>query len=161
MFDIGWSELLLVAVVAIIVVGPRDLPRALRTLGQWAARVRGVAREFQKSVDDMIRDSELEELRRETQSLTNLDLDEAPLARIEPAQSGEGGFRPPPEADEEADEARKVEGDEAYKVAGAVAPAHSLAGPREAQAAPGDNDEASTTAEGERTSEQAPTGANG
>lgn len=51
-FDIGWIEILVVAVMAIIVVGPKDLPRMMRIVGQWVGKARGLAREFQKSIDE-------------------------------------------------------------------------------------------------------------
>ena len=54
MFDIGWSELLLIGVVALIVVGPKDLPRMFRTLGQFTARARHMARDFQRAMEDAI-----------------------------------------------------------------------------------------------------------
>jgi sec-independent protein translocase protein TatB len=69
MFDIGWSELLVVVVVAVVVVGPKDLPRMMRTVGQWAGRARAMADQFRRSFDDMARQSELDELRREVQKL--------------------------------------------------------------------------------------------
>ncbi len=65
MFDIGWTELLFLAVLAILVVGPKDLPRMMRTIGQYTAKIRGAAREFQRSFDEMARESELDELRRQ------------------------------------------------------------------------------------------------
>ena len=65
MFDMGWAELLLVAVLAIVFVGPKDLPRLMRTLGQYAAKMRGMAREFQNSFEELARESELEELRKQ------------------------------------------------------------------------------------------------
>ncbi len=76
MLDIGWSEMLLIAVVAIVVIGPKDLPKALRTVGQWVGRARRVAREFKDSVDDMVRDSELDELRRETEQMSRFSIEE-------------------------------------------------------------------------------------
>jgi len=63
MFDIGWSELLIIAVVTIIVVGPKDLPRLLRSVGQVARKVRETANEFRGHVDDVIRDAELDDLK--------------------------------------------------------------------------------------------------
>jgi sec-independent protein translocase protein TatB len=63
MFDIGWSELLVIATVAIIVVGPKDLPRMLRTLGKSVGKLRHMANDFRSQFDDAMRDSELEELR--------------------------------------------------------------------------------------------------
>ncbi len=62
MLDLGWSELLIIGVVALIVVGPKDLPKMLRTLGQYAGRARGIAREFQRSMDDAARQADIEEL---------------------------------------------------------------------------------------------------
>lgn len=69
MFDIGWSELLLIAVLAIIFVGPKDLPKMMRTAGQYVAKVRAMAREFQSSFDELARETELDELRREVSAL--------------------------------------------------------------------------------------------
>lgn len=69
MFDIGWLELLLIAAVAIVVVGPKDLPRMMRTFGQYMGRARAMAREFQRSFEDIARESELDELRKEMRDL--------------------------------------------------------------------------------------------
>jgi sec-independent protein translocase protein TatB len=62
MLDLGWSELLIIGVVALIVVGPKDLPKMLRTLGQYAGRAKSIAREFQRSMDDAARQADIEEL---------------------------------------------------------------------------------------------------
>jgi len=67
--EIGATELLVIAAVALIVVGPKDLPILLRKLGQWVAKARGMANEFRASFDEMARQSELDELRREVQAL--------------------------------------------------------------------------------------------
>ncbi|HEY5210615.1 MAG TPA: Sec-independent protein translocase protein TatB [Stellaceae bacterium] len=64
MFDFSWSEILLIGVVALVVIGPKDLPRVLRTVGQWTNRARSVAREFQFQIDQMVRDSELDDVRK-------------------------------------------------------------------------------------------------
>ena len=69
MLDLGWSELLIVAIVALIVVGPRDLPRMLRTLGQYAAKAKSVAREFQRSMDEAARQADVDELRQAKKDL--------------------------------------------------------------------------------------------
>jgi sec-independent protein translocase protein TatB len=80
MFDIGWSELLLIGVVALIVIGPKELPGVLRTLGQWMTKVRRMANEFQNQFQDAIREAELAELKKEVDdmaakaaSYTNID----------------------------------------------------------------------------------------
>jgi len=67
--EIGASELLVIAAVALIVVGPKDLPVLLRKLGQWVAKARGMAAEFRASFDEMARQSELDELRREVEAM--------------------------------------------------------------------------------------------
>lgn len=67
--DIGGSELVIIAIVALIVVGPKDLPVLLRKLGQFTAKLRGMAAEFRSSFDEMARQSELEELRREVDAM--------------------------------------------------------------------------------------------
>ena len=66
---IGSSELFVIALVALIVVGPKDLPVMLRKLGQWVAKMRGMANEFRASFDEMARQSELDELRKEVEAL--------------------------------------------------------------------------------------------
>lgn len=71
MFDIAWSELFVILIVALIVVGPKDLPRMMRTVGQWAGRARAMADQFRRSFDDMARHSELEELRNEVTRMKN------------------------------------------------------------------------------------------
>jgi sec-independent protein translocase protein TatB len=62
MFDVAPTELLLVAVVALLVIGPKELPRMMRMVGQWVAKARGVARHFRSGLDAMIREAELEEM---------------------------------------------------------------------------------------------------
>ena len=63
MFDIGWSEMLIIGVIAIVVVGPKDLPRMMRTVGQYVGKAKRMAREFQTQFDDAVRDSELGDVR--------------------------------------------------------------------------------------------------
>lgn len=69
MFDIAWSELLLVIVVAILVVGPKELPGALRALGRVIGKLRRTADEFRRQFEDTIRDTGAEELQREINQL--------------------------------------------------------------------------------------------
>ena len=67
MFDVAPTELLLVAVVALVVIGPKDLPRVMRAVGHWVARARGVARQFRAGFDEMVRESELREMEQKWQ----------------------------------------------------------------------------------------------
>lgn len=62
MFDIAPSEFLLVAFVALVVIGPKDLPKAMRVVGYWVGKARGVARSFRQGFDNMVREAELEEM---------------------------------------------------------------------------------------------------
>src|SRR3954468_18439998 len=67
MFDIGWSELAVIAVVALIVIGPKDLPKVLRTAGYWMRKVRSMATEFQTSIEQRAREANLDELRKQVE----------------------------------------------------------------------------------------------
>src|SRR5262245_4286352 len=69
MFDIGWSELLLIGIVALIAIGPKELPGALRTLGQWMAKVRRMASEFQNQFHEAMREAELADLKKEVDEM--------------------------------------------------------------------------------------------
>jgi sec-independent protein translocase protein TatB len=61
-FGIDSSEFLLVAFVALVVIGPKDLPKAMRVVGYWVGRARGVSRQFRQGFDNMVREAELEEM---------------------------------------------------------------------------------------------------
>src|SRR5918997_6722140 len=73
MFDIGWSEMAVIAVVALIVIGPRDLPKLLFTAGKMAAKARATLAEFQQGLAEMAREAELEELRKKIDAARDLD----------------------------------------------------------------------------------------
>lgn len=81
MFDIGWSELFVIAVVAVIVVGPKDLPKMLRTFGNWVAKMKRMAGDFQREFNDAIRESELEDVKKSIQDIGKID----PLADVRSA----------------------------------------------------------------------------
>jgi sec-independent protein translocase protein TatB len=70
MFDLfSWSHILILLVVALVVVGPKDLPRLLNMAGKWAGKARAMANEFRRSFDEMARQAELDELRKEIDDL--------------------------------------------------------------------------------------------
>ncbi|QPC87562.1 twin-arginine translocase subunit TatB [Mesorhizobium sp. NBSH29] len=73
MFDIGWTEMLVIAIVMIVVVGPKDLPRMLRTFGKTTAKLRGMAGDFQKQFNDALKEAELDELKQSVDDLRGLD----------------------------------------------------------------------------------------
>ena len=62
MLDVAPTELLVVAVVAVVVIGPKDLPKAMRVVGYWVGKMRGVARQFRQGFDDMVREAEFAEM---------------------------------------------------------------------------------------------------
>jgi len=65
MFDIGADELLLTAVVAVVVIGPKDMPRALRVVGRWVAKMRRMSNAFRSGIESVIREAELEEMEKQ------------------------------------------------------------------------------------------------
>jgi sec-independent protein translocase protein TatB len=79
MFDLSWSHILIVLIVALVVVGPKDLPKLMRIVGRWVAKARTMADQFRKSFDEMARQSELDELRQEIEALRT----QRPLADIQ------------------------------------------------------------------------------
>jgi sec-independent protein translocase protein TatB len=85
MFDIGASELLLIVVVAVVVIGPKDLPLAMRTAGRWIAKVRRVSGYFRSGIETMIREAELEDMERKWREQNEAIMKEHPMAPDEPA----------------------------------------------------------------------------
>jgi sec-independent protein translocase protein TatB len=69
MFDISWSEFLLIGVVALVVIGPKELPAVMRTLGQWTRKVRSMAGEFQNQFQEAMREAEMADLKKEVDDL--------------------------------------------------------------------------------------------
>ncbi len=99
MFDIGWSEMLIIGVVALVVIGPKELPGALKTFAYWMKQARKLAREFQSGVDDMIRQAELDEARQaveDARRTINRDIENAvdPTGEVKQALS-DSAIKPP------------------------------------------------------------------
>lgn len=87
MFDIGATELLLVAIVALVIIGPKDLPLAMRTAGRWIGQIRGMTKHFRVGIDAMIRDAEIEEQEKEWAARNEKIMREHPEgAPAEPAE---------------------------------------------------------------------------
>ena len=84
MFDIGWPELLVIATVLIVVVGPKDLPGMLRTFGRTVAKVRGMAGEFRSQFDEALREAELDEVRKAVSDVQSLNPKNAMREAMEP-----------------------------------------------------------------------------
>lgn len=88
MFDIAPSEFMLVAFVALIVIGPKDLPKAMRLAGYWVGKARGVARQFRSGFDSMVREAELEEMEKKWKAENERIMREHPAEPAGPADDG-------------------------------------------------------------------------
>lgn len=94
MLDIGWTELAVIIVVALIVIGPKDLPMVLKTVGGWVRKARMLTREFQSSIDDMVREAELDEVRKQALELKQLNVAKQIEKTIDPTGSLRNAFDP-------------------------------------------------------------------
>jgi sec-independent protein translocase protein TatB len=112
MFDVGWSEMALVLLVALIVIGPKDLPRVARTMGQWVGKGRAMAREFQRALEDMAREAELDKVKSEIEKAGRTNLGKTIEKTIDP--SGELSKAFDPKADSRsASNGKRANGDRA------------------------------------------------
>ena len=84
MFDLGWGELLVVGVVALVVLGPKELPNALRTVSNLTKTARKLAGEFQSGINEIVREAELEDARKAAESITKGSISEAIEKAIDP-----------------------------------------------------------------------------
>jgi sec-independent protein translocase protein TatB len=111
MFDLfSWSHILILLTVALVVVGPKDLPRLMNMAGKWVGKARNMANEFKKSFDDMARQSELDQLRAEIEKLkaddpvadVTRDLNHEIQRTLNPVDTGaaETAASPPPRSGE-------------------------------------------------------------
>jgi sec-independent protein translocase protein TatB len=82
MFDISWSEFLLIGIVALIVIGPKELPAVMRTLGQWTRKVRGMASEFQNQFQEAMREAEMADLKKQVDDMAHGVTDIDPLKGV-------------------------------------------------------------------------------
>lgn len=93
MFDIGWQELFIVGLIAIIVIGPKELPRVLRTVTLAVRKVRGMARDFQDGIDELAREADLEDLRKELEESATGDLEKEIGSIADPAREIEDSVK--------------------------------------------------------------------
>jgi sec-independent protein translocase protein TatB len=86
MFDIGWGELVVIGIVALIAIGPKELPAVMRSLGHWMGKVRRMASEFQGQFQEALREAEMDDLKKQAEELTSAVTDATkfdPLADID------------------------------------------------------------------------------
>lgn len=85
MFDLGWFELALIGAVLLVVVGPKDLPRVLRTVGIWTGKARRMARDFQRTLDQYAKEAELDDVKKAIE--TPLKAKKAIASAVDPTGS--------------------------------------------------------------------------
>jgi sec-independent protein translocase protein TatB len=82
MFDISWSEFLLIGIVALVVIGPKELPAVMRTLGQWTRKVRSMAADFQNQFQEAMREAEMTDLKKQVDDMARDVADFDPLKGV-------------------------------------------------------------------------------
>jgi sec-independent protein translocase protein TatB len=92
MFDLGWSEMAIIMLVALVVIGPKDLPRVARTIGQWTGKARALARDFQRSLDDMAREAELDEIKKSIDKAGRFDMKKTVKDMVDPEDEFDRAF---------------------------------------------------------------------
>src|SRR4051794_28941172 len=95
LLDLGWSELMLIGIVALVVIGPKDLPKALRVAGFWVRKARTMSREFQSSVEQMVREAELDEMRDQLKKASEINLDNEFRQAVDPTGDLAESLKPP------------------------------------------------------------------
>ena len=103
MFDVAPTELMMVALVALVVIGPKDLPKLMRTVGYWVGRARGVARHFRSGMDEMMRQAEIDEMEKRWAAeneriMREHPASDVPAATVEPPQMTPPASPEPPAA---------------------------------------------------------------
>ncbi len=93
MFDFSWSEFAIIGVVALVVIGPKDLPKALRTAGILVRKARTISREFQSSVEQMVREAELEDVKKDVEKAAAINLEHEISQAVDPGGEIAGGLK--------------------------------------------------------------------
>ena len=93
MFDLGWDEMALIAVVALLVLGPKELPNALRTASTWMRAARKLAGEFQSGVNDIIKEADLEDARKQLQAVNKQSIQQAIEKTVDPTGEMKSTFK--------------------------------------------------------------------
>lgn len=107
MFDIGATELLVIAIVAIIVIGPKDMPLALRTAGRWIGKIRRVSAHFRTGIDAMVREAEMEDMEKKWREQNARIMAQHPEQEMEPLDQREAAAESRPRQAEPPEEGAK------------------------------------------------------
>lgn len=100
MFDIAWSEMLVLVVIAIIVIGPKDLPKVMRSVGGWMRKARALASEFRVGMDDLAREADLEDIRKNAEMAAGFDPNQTMKKALDPEGQLDELLTPPRFSDE-------------------------------------------------------------
>jgi sec-independent protein translocase protein TatB len=95
MFDLSWTEILVIGVAALIFIGPKELPGALRTAGRFVSKARQMAREFQGNVQEMVRESELDEIKKQVDKVASGELTQSIESQLDPKGEISSALSPP------------------------------------------------------------------
>ena len=142
MFEVGWTEMLVIAIVMIVVVGPKDLPNMLRTFGRTTAKLRAMAADFQKQFNEALKEAELDDVKKSVDELRNLSPAAEIRKQLNPfeqaaadVRSGvDAAMKPKPAADPAAPAASTPQAAEPLKNGATTMP--GVNGPEAAPAAP-------------------------
>jgi sec-independent protein translocase protein TatB len=148
MFDIGWSEMAVIALIALIVIGPKDLPGTLKTIAHWLRKARSLTREFQSGIDDMVREAELDDAKKALEATRGGNLEKTLSNALDPDDAVGGEVRAlerEARSDGTKSDAGKGKDSNAERAASkmviqpaSVAPPHSLTPPSESTAKSGE-----------------------
>lgn len=133
MFDIGWFELFIIAGVTLIVVGPKQIPHVLRTVTLWVRKIKDLAREFQSGIDDIAREAELDDIKKQLAEAQDFDLERELEDAVDPTGDVSNSIRDIAPAVDEAkalteDTAKSVDSAEATEKPAPVPDAPRAAG---------------------------------
>jgi sec-independent protein translocase protein TatB len=150
MFDISWSEFLLIGIVALIVIGPKELPAVMRTLGQWTRKVRSMASEFQNQFQEAMREAEMTDLKKQVDDMARdvTDIDPLKGVREDIENVGSDVQRSLASTTEQTTAAPAGESEPALTAPAAASPEGAPALPNDATAAPPAAPAAPAAAEG-------------
>jgi sec-independent protein translocase protein TatB len=160
MFDLGWGKLILIGIVALVVIGPKELPGALRTLGQWMTKIRRMASEFQNQFHEAMREAELADLKKDVDEMAATAQSYANINPMDDLRKDiESAITPPSEFDSSLSKlssSTSTASDDTLTDTAASAPSHDAATNTPAAVPPAASPPAVTQADAESPASSAP-----